>query len=59
MMGTEDSCACNLPIAAVPRNQEWAPIGVRVSGIEYSADAPMNLDPTDGRPVEMVLDLAA
>lgn len=28
-----------------------------VSGIEYSADAPMNLDPTDGRPVEMVFDL--
>ena len=27
------------------------------SGIEYSADAPMNLDPADGRPVEMVLDL--
>ena len=27
------------------------------SGIEYSADAPMNLDPVDGRPVEMVLDL--
>jgi threonine synthase len=29
-----------------------------VSGIEYSADTPMNLDPADGRPVEMVLDLA-
>ena len=28
-----------------------------VSGTEYSADAPMNLDPADGRPVEMVLDL--
>jgi threonine synthase len=27
------------------------------SGIEYSADAPMNLDPSDGRPVEMALDL--
>ncbi len=27
------------------------------SGIEYPASAPMNLDPTDGRPVEMVLDL--
>src|SRR5260221_2625120 len=27
------------------------------SGIEYPADLPMNLDPTDGRPVEMVLDL--
>jgi threonine synthase len=27
------------------------------SGAEYSADAPMNLDPLDGRPVEMVLDL--
>lgn len=27
------------------------------SGIEYSADRPMNLDPADGRPVEMVLDL--
>jgi threonine synthase len=27
------------------------------SGIEYSADAPMNLDPVDGRPVEMVFDL--
>jgi threonine synthase len=27
------------------------------SGAEYSADAPMNLDPVDGRPVEMVLDL--
>ena len=27
------------------------------SRIEYSADAPMNLDPADGRPVEMVLDL--
>ncbi|HSD17260.1 MAG TPA: threonine synthase [Thermomonas sp.] len=27
------------------------------SGIEYPADVPMNLDPTDGRPVEMVLDL--
>ena len=27
------------------------------SGIEYSADVPMNLDPVDGRPVEMVLDL--
>src|SRR5207342_2683647 len=29
-----------------------------VSSIEYSADAPMNLDPADGRPLEMVLDLA-
>ncbi len=28
-----------------------------VSGVEYSADEPMNLDPLDGRPVEMVLDL--
>ena len=27
------------------------------SGIEYSADQAMNLDPFDGRPVEMVLDL--
>jgi threonine synthase len=27
------------------------------SGIEYSADVPMNLDPVDGRPVQMVLDL--
>ncbi|MEO8671754.1 MAG: threonine synthase [Tahibacter sp.] len=27
------------------------------SGIEYSADVPMNLDPVDGRPVEMLLDL--
>jgi threonine synthase len=27
------------------------------SGVEYSADAPMNLDPVDGRPVEMVIDL--
>ena len=27
------------------------------SGVEYSADIPMNLDPVDGRPVEMVLDL--
>lgn len=27
------------------------------SGREYSADLPMNLDPVDGRPVEMVLDL--
>jgi threonine synthase len=27
------------------------------SGVEYSADAPMNLDPIDGRPVEMLLDL--
>lgn len=27
------------------------------SGIEYNADVPMNLDPSDGRPVEMVLDL--
>ncbi len=27
------------------------------SGIEYSADSAMNLDPADGRPVEMVLDL--
>ena len=27
------------------------------SGAEYSADKPMNLDPVDGRPVEMVLDL--
>ena len=27
------------------------------SGIEYSADVPMNLDPVDGRPVEMVLDI--
>jgi len=27
------------------------------SGIEYPADQPMNLDPSDGRPVEMVLDL--
>ena len=27
------------------------------SGIEYPADQPMNLDPVDGRPVEMVLDL--
>lgn len=28
------------------------------SGQHYSADVPMNLDPVDGRPVEMVLDLA-
>lgn len=28
-----------------------------MSGTEYSADVPMNLDPVDGRPVEMVLDL--
>lgn len=27
------------------------------SRIEYPADVPMNLDPADGRPVEMVLDL--
>jgi threonine synthase len=27
------------------------------SGIEYDADRPMNLDPADGRPVEMLLDL--
>jgi len=27
------------------------------SGIEYPANEPMNLDPVDGRPVEMVLDL--
>ncbi len=27
------------------------------SGVEYPADVPMNLDPADGRPVEMVLDL--
>ncbi len=27
------------------------------SGIEYDADVPMNLDPVDGRPVEMVLDI--
>ncbi len=27
------------------------------SGKEYPADVPMNLDPVDGRPVEMVLDL--
>ncbi len=27
------------------------------SGIEYRADTPMNLDPADGRPVEMVIDL--
>lgn len=27
------------------------------SGLEYPADRPMNLDPADGRPVEMVLDL--
>jgi len=27
------------------------------SGVEYPADVPMNLDPVDGRPVEMVLDL--
>ncbi len=27
------------------------------SGAEYPADRPMNLDPVDGRPVEMVLDL--
>lgn len=27
------------------------------SNTEYSADVPMNLDPVDGRPVEMVLDL--
>ncbi len=28
-----------------------------VSGREYPADVPMNLDPADGRPVEMVLDI--
>ena len=28
------------------------------SGVEYPADVPMNLDPVDGRPVEMILDLA-
>ncbi|MDQ3618069.1 MAG: threonine synthase [Pseudomonadota bacterium] len=27
------------------------------SGVEYDADAPMNLDPVDGRPVEMLFDL--
>ena len=27
------------------------------SGVEYPADQPMNLDPVDGRPVEMVIDL--
>jgi threonine synthase len=27
------------------------------SGVEYPADLPMNLDPADGRPVEMVFDL--
>ena len=27
------------------------------SGVEYPADQPMNLDPVDGRPVEMLLDL--
>ena len=27
------------------------------SGIEYPPDVPMNLDPVDGRPVEMLLDL--
>ena len=27
------------------------------SGVEYSANELMNLDPVDGRPVEMVLDL--
>jgi threonine synthase len=27
------------------------------SGVEYDVDAPMNLDPVDGRPVEMVFDL--
>lgn len=27
------------------------------SGVEYPADVPMNLDPVDGRPVEMVFDL--
>ncbi len=27
------------------------------SGVEYSADTPMNLDPVDGRPVEMVIDV--
>lgn len=27
------------------------------SGTEYPADVPMNLDPVDGRPVEMVLDI--
>lgn len=28
------------------------------SGVEYSPDIAMNLDPLDGRPVEMVLDIA-
>ena len=27
------------------------------SGVEYSADVPMNLDPVDGRPVEMIIDI--
>lgn len=27
------------------------------SGVEYPVDVPMNLDPVDGRPVEMVLDI--
>ena len=27
------------------------------SGVEYPAEPPMNLDPVDGRPVQMVLDL--
>lgn len=27
------------------------------SGVEYPQDVPMNLDPVDGRPVEMLLDL--
>lgn len=27
------------------------------SGVEYSADVPMNLDPVDGRPIEMVIEI--
>jgi threonine synthase len=53
-----------LPSGPLPDSVQASPIMSYVrclrglaSGIEYDADLPMNLDPADGRPVEMVLDL--
>ena len=53
-----------LPSGPLPDSVQASPIMSYVrclrglaSGIEYDADLPMNLDPADGRPVEMVLDI--
>jgi threonine synthase len=55
-------CRANVADVAAPNATENRMSYVRclrgiASGVEYPADRPMNLDPVDGRPVEMVLDI--